>query len=368
MATAAPPRPTAQDFLELVERGKRGRLKLYIGFAAGVGKTWRMLEEAHALRQRGVDVVGAFIETHGRAETEALIRDLEIVPRRKCEYRGVVVEEMDLEAVLDARPAGRHRRRDPPHQRPRRRRNRKRYQDVLDLLDAGINVIGALNIQHLEKPERPRPARYRGACPRDRPRQLPQAGRPGGEPGPRGRGPARSGCARARFTGRRRSPGRWSTSSASQPLHPARAELARGGREPGSRSAAQAERRGEAPGPRRGTGGSWCASPPIRPAPRRCCGAARAWRAASTPTGSWSTSRRRTRRPTGSTPRCSGTCSATSTRHASWAPRWCGSRPRTPSPRCSTSLARTAWATSSSAAPSSPWWKRFCGARSCNGW
>src|SRR5919204_874264 len=93
-------RPTAQDFLELVERGKRGRLKLYIGFAAGVGKTWRMLEEAHALKQRGVDVVGALIETHGRAETGALIRDLEVVPRRKLEYRGVVVEEMDLAAVV----------------------------------------------------------------------------------------------------------------------------------------------------------------------------------------------------------------------------------------------------------------------------
>ncbi len=98
-------RPSAQDFLELVERGKRGRLKLYIGFAAGVGKTWRMLEEAHALKQRGVDVVGALVETHGRAETAALIRDLEIVPRRDVEYRGVVVEEMDLDAVLARRPA-----------------------------------------------------------------------------------------------------------------------------------------------------------------------------------------------------------------------------------------------------------------------
>jgi two-component system sensor histidine kinase KdpD len=97
-------RPSAQDFLELVERGKRGRLKLYIGFAAGVGKTWRMLEEAHALRLRGVDVVGAFVETHGRDETAALIRDLEVVPRHKVEYRGVVVEEMDLETVAARRP------------------------------------------------------------------------------------------------------------------------------------------------------------------------------------------------------------------------------------------------------------------------
>jgi two-component system sensor histidine kinase KdpD len=81
-ATSTARRPTAQDSLE---RGERGRLKLYIGFAAGVGKTWRMLEEAHALKERGVGVVLAFIETHGRAETAALVRDLEVVPRGKGE-------------------------------------------------------------------------------------------------------------------------------------------------------------------------------------------------------------------------------------------------------------------------------------------
>ncbi len=142
-------RPTAQDFLELVERGKRGRLKLYIGFAAGVGKTWRMLEEAHALRQRGVDVVGAFVEPHGRAETTALLRDLEIVPRHKVEYRGVLVEEMDVDAVLVRRPAVAVVD-EIPHTNLPSSKNRKRYQDVVDLLAAGINVIGALNIQHLE--------------------------------------------------------------------------------------------------------------------------------------------------------------------------------------------------------------------------
>jgi two-component system sensor histidine kinase KdpD len=142
-------RPSAQDFLELVERGKRGRLKLYVGFAAGVGKTWRMLEEAHALKRRGVDVVGAFIETHGRAETAALIGDLEVVPRRRQEYRGVVVEEMDLEAVLARRPAVAVVD-EIPHTNVPGSKNRRRYQDVLDLLAAGINVIGALNIQHLE--------------------------------------------------------------------------------------------------------------------------------------------------------------------------------------------------------------------------
>jgi two-component system sensor histidine kinase KdpD len=142
-------RATAQDFLELVERGKLGRLKLYVGFAAGVGKTWRMLEEAHALKQRGVDVVGAFIETHGRAETQALVRDLEVVPRKRLEYRGVTVEEMDLEGVLARRPAVTVVD-EIPHTNVPGSKNRKRYQDVLDLLGAGINVIGALNVQHLE--------------------------------------------------------------------------------------------------------------------------------------------------------------------------------------------------------------------------
>jgi two-component system, OmpR family, sensor histidine kinase KdpD len=149
MATATTQRPSAEDFLELVERGKRGRLKLYIGFAAGVGKTWRMLEEAHALRQRGVDVVGALVETHERADTNALVRDLEMVPRRKQEYRGVTVEEMDLEAVLARQPAVAIVD-EVPHTNVPGSKNRKRYQDVLDLLAGGINVIGALNIQHLE--------------------------------------------------------------------------------------------------------------------------------------------------------------------------------------------------------------------------
>src|ERR1700675_349784 len=91
-------RPSPEDFLELVERAKRGRLKVYIGFAAGVGKTDRMLEETHAMAKQGVDVVLGFIETHGRAETAALIEGLEYVPRRRVEYRGLVVEEMDLDA------------------------------------------------------------------------------------------------------------------------------------------------------------------------------------------------------------------------------------------------------------------------------
>jgi two-component system, OmpR family, sensor histidine kinase KdpD len=138
-----------EDFLELVQKSRRGRLKLYIGFAAGVGKTYRMLEEAHALQRRGVDVVVAFVETHGRAETKALLEGLEIVPRRRLEYRGVAIEEMDVEAVLARKPEVAIVD-ELPHTNAPGAKNRKRYQDVLDLLAAGINVIGALNVQHLE--------------------------------------------------------------------------------------------------------------------------------------------------------------------------------------------------------------------------
>lgn len=143
------PRPRAEDFLELVERARRGRLKLYIGFAAGVGKSYRMLEEAHALEKRGVDVVLAFIEPHDRPDTQALIDGLPAVPRRRVEYRGVSVEDMDLDAVLARKPEVAIVD-EIPHSNVPGSRNKKRYQDVLALLDAGINVIGALNIQHLE--------------------------------------------------------------------------------------------------------------------------------------------------------------------------------------------------------------------------
>jgi two-component system sensor histidine kinase KdpD len=144
-----PTRTRADDFLELVERGKRGRLKLYIGFAAGVGKTYRMLEEAHALKKRGVDIVIGFVETHGRADTHALIEGLEVVPRRQVEYRGVIVEEMSLNNILKRKPAVAIVD-ELAHTNVPGSRNRKRYQDVVELLDAGINVIGAFNVQHLE--------------------------------------------------------------------------------------------------------------------------------------------------------------------------------------------------------------------------
>jgi two-component system sensor histidine kinase KdpD len=145
--TTARKRP--EDFLELVERAKRGRLKVYIGAAAGVGKTYQMLEEAHALKKRGVDVVLAFIEPHERPETAALIDGLEVIPRRRIEYRGVAVEEMDLDAVLKRHPQVAIVD-ELAHTNAPFCRNKKRYQDVLELLENGINVIGAFNIQHLE--------------------------------------------------------------------------------------------------------------------------------------------------------------------------------------------------------------------------
>jgi len=142
-------RARPEDFLELVGRAKRGRLKLYLGFAAGVGKTYRMLEEAHALKRRGVDVVIGFIETHGRAETAALVGELEVVPRTRVEYRGVAIEEMDLEAVVTRRPQVALVD-EVAHTNVPGSRHRKRYQDVLALCEAGINVICAFNVQHLE--------------------------------------------------------------------------------------------------------------------------------------------------------------------------------------------------------------------------
>jgi two-component system sensor histidine kinase KdpD len=144
-----PAEKRAEEFLTLLSRAERGRLKLYIGFAAGVGKTYRMLEEAHALKAGGVDIVLGFVETHGRAETAALIGGIELLPRRRVEYRGVSVEEMDLDAALARRPKVAVVD-ELAHTNVPGCRNKKRYQDVLELLDAGVNVIGAFNIQHLE--------------------------------------------------------------------------------------------------------------------------------------------------------------------------------------------------------------------------
>ncbi|MFT3769766.1 MAG: universal stress protein [Minicystis sp.] len=137
------------DFLKFLEGSKEGRLKVYLGMAAGVGKTVAMLREARRLRAEGIDVVLGLVETHGREETRAEIGDLEIVPRRTIDYRGVPLPEMDLDAILARRP-------DLvivdelAHTNVPGSRHDKRYQDVEALLDAGISVIGAVNVQHLE--------------------------------------------------------------------------------------------------------------------------------------------------------------------------------------------------------------------------
>ena len=142
-------RSSGEQLLAKLQADQRARLRIYVGAAPGVGKTYSMLQDAHALRREGVDVVVGFVETYGRAETEAKIGDLEIVPRRRIEYRDVVLEEMDLDAILRRRPqlcvvdelA---------HTNVPGSAHEKRYQDVGAILDAGIGVLTAVNIQHLE--------------------------------------------------------------------------------------------------------------------------------------------------------------------------------------------------------------------------
>lgn len=141
--------PAPERFLTMIRQQQRGRLKIYLGFAAGVGKTYEMLQEAHRLKRQGVDIVIGNVETHGRAETQEQIGDLEWVPRRKIEYRGVVLEEMDLDALLARRPSVALVD-ELAHTNAPGSRNAKRYQDVEELVRAGINVISTLNIQHLE--------------------------------------------------------------------------------------------------------------------------------------------------------------------------------------------------------------------------
>jgi two-component system, OmpR family, sensor histidine kinase KdpD len=142
-------RPSPEILLARLKESERARLRVYIGAAAGVGKTYRMLEEAHQLRRQGVDVVIALVETHSRAETEALIGDLERVPLKRIEYRGAALEEMDVEAVIARRPAVALVD-ELAHTNAPGSKNPKRYEDVLELLDAGISVVTAVNIQHLE--------------------------------------------------------------------------------------------------------------------------------------------------------------------------------------------------------------------------
>ncbi|UKT62688.1 sensor protein KdpD [Pedobacter mucosus] len=140
---------SVRHFLDLVKKSRRGKLKIYIGMSAGVGKTYRMLQEAHALLRNGVDICIGYVETHNRVETHALLAGLPMVERRKIFYRGKEMEEMDLQGIINRHPeivivdelA---------HTNAEGSKNSKRWQDVSDLLEAGISVVSAVNIQHLE--------------------------------------------------------------------------------------------------------------------------------------------------------------------------------------------------------------------------
>ena len=139
----------SDDFLELVRRSRQGRLKVFLGPAAGVGKTYRMLQEAHQLKQRGVDVVIGVVDTHGRVETAALLEGLPQVPRRSIEYRGVELSELDVDALKERAPEIALVD-EVAHTNAPGSKNKKRYEDILELLRAGIHVYCAFNIQHLE--------------------------------------------------------------------------------------------------------------------------------------------------------------------------------------------------------------------------
>lgn len=140
---------SVQHFLNLIRKSKRGKFKVYIGMSAGVGKSYRILQEAHSLLKNHVDVKIGYIETHRRKETEALIAGLPFIPRRKIFYKGKELEEMDLQTIINQHPeivivdelA---------HTNVPGSKNEKRWQDVIEILEAGINVISALNIQHIE--------------------------------------------------------------------------------------------------------------------------------------------------------------------------------------------------------------------------
>ena len=140
---------SVKTFLELVKKSRRGKLKIYIGMSAGVGKSYRMLQEAHALLKNNINIQIGYIETHNRAETQALLANLPVISRRKIFYKGKELEEMDITTILNRHPevvivdelA---------HSNIEGSKNSKRWQDVLDILEAGISVITAVNIQHLE--------------------------------------------------------------------------------------------------------------------------------------------------------------------------------------------------------------------------
>ncbi|MDX2248396.1 MAG: sensor protein KdpD [Bacteroidia bacterium] len=140
---------TSDRFLHLIQNRRKGRLKVYIGMIAGVGKTYRMLQDAHELRKAGVNVKIGYIELHDRRETQTMAEGLPVIPRKKVFYKGRELEEMDLEAILNTRP-------DVvlvdelAHTNIPGSKHEKRWQDVLELITSGINVITAFNVQHLE--------------------------------------------------------------------------------------------------------------------------------------------------------------------------------------------------------------------------
>lgn len=142
-------RQSAQHFLDLIKQSHRGKFKVYIGMSAGVGKTYRMLQEAHQLLEAGVDVRIGYVETHGRKETDALVEGLPLISRRRLFYKGKELEELDMQGILNLHPeiviidelA---------HTNIEGSINAKRWQDVMQILDAGISVISAVNIQHIE--------------------------------------------------------------------------------------------------------------------------------------------------------------------------------------------------------------------------
>ena len=147
--TPVPSKPSAEDFLSIIREQQRGKLKVYLGSSPGVGKTYEMLIEGNRLKKRGVDVVVGYVEPHERPETTAQIGDLEVVPPRAVKYHDVTLREMDLDAILARKPTVALVD-ELAHTNAPGSKNRKRYEDIQDLLTAGINVISTVNIQHLE--------------------------------------------------------------------------------------------------------------------------------------------------------------------------------------------------------------------------
>src|SRR5512136_173689 len=137
------------EFLRLIRLSQRGRLKIYLGYSAGVGKTFQMLQEGHRLKSEGIDVVIGLLETHGRADIARLGEGLEAVPRYRQDYHGIAVEEMNVDAVIARKPQVALID-ELAHTNVPGSRNAKRYEDVQDILAAGIHVLSTLNVQHLE--------------------------------------------------------------------------------------------------------------------------------------------------------------------------------------------------------------------------